>query len=93
MATRSSKSTDEQPQATVRPQQYSGGEGWELGQTAPEDRFRQIDDDGQFIGEATTSTKGGGRWVQVVTKGSPITRDVLRGLAQADNEQPAEGGA
>lgn len=93
MAARSSKAPDDQPQQpmqAVRPQQYSGGEGWELGQFAPEDRFRQIDDDGQFIGEAQSSAKGGGRWVQVVTKGSPITPDVLRGLAPA--EEQSDGG-
>jgi len=93
MAARS-KSTDETPEQppmqAVRPQEYSGGEGWELGQTAPEDRFRQIDDDGRFIGEPQASARGGGRWVQVVTKGSPITSDVLRGLAPA--EEQSEGG-
>jgi hypothetical protein len=96
MAARSSKSTDEAPEQppmqAVRPQQYSGGEGWELGQTAPEDRFRQIDDDGRFVGEAKSSTSGGGRWVQVVTKGSPVTPEVLRGLAPADSGDNSEGG-
>jgi hypothetical protein len=90
MAARGSKSTDEtpdaQPMQAVRPQQYSGGEGWELGQVAPEDRFRKIDDDGNFVGEPASSVKGGGRWVQVVTKGSPITPDVLRGLAPAEEQ-------
>ncbi|MFF9205138.1 hypothetical protein ACF1AE_25620 [Streptomyces sp. NPDC014986] len=94
MAARSSRSTDETqpeqpPMQAVRPQQYSGGEGWELGQVAPEDRYRQIDDDGAFVGEAKSSASGGGRWVQVVTKGSPITPDVLRGLAPAEE---SEGG-
>jgi len=99
MAARSSKpaeETPEQPQApmqAVRPQQYSGGEGWELGQTAPEDRFRQLDDDGQFVGEAQSKVSGGGRWVQVVTKGSPITPDVVRGLAPAEEEQSDGGDA
>jgi hypothetical protein len=92
MAARSSKTPDEtpesQPMQAVRPQQYSGGEGWELGQTAPEDRFRQIGDDGQFIGEPQAKVSGGGRWVQVVTKGSPITPDVQRGLAPAAEEKP-----
>jgi hypothetical protein len=97
MAARSSKpdETPDQPQApmqAVRPQQYSGGQGWELGQTAPEDRFRQIDDDGQFVGEAASKVSGGGRWVQVVTKGSPITPDVKRGLAPAE-EKSEEGDA
>jgi hypothetical protein len=95
MAARSSKTTEETPEQppmqAVRPQQYSGGEGWELGQTAPEDRYRQIDDSGAFVGEAQPSVKGGGRWVQVVTKGSPITPDVLRGLAPA--EEPEGGDA
>ncbi|MFD8251911.1 hypothetical protein [Streptomyces werraensis] len=94
MAARSSKSSDETPEQppmqAVRPQQYSGGEGWELGQVAPEDRFRQIDDEGRFVGEAQAKVSGGGRWVQVVTKGSPITPDVVRGLAPA--EADAEGG-
>jgi hypothetical protein len=75
----------------VQPQQYSGGTGWELGQTAPEDRFRRIDDDGQFVGEAEATVSGGGRWVQVVTKGSPITADVVRGLAPAEREEQSEG--
>ncbi|MFJ4649478.1 hypothetical protein ACIP6Q_39090 [Streptomyces bobili] len=97
MAARNTKPDDtpetQQPQQAVRPQQYSGGEGWELGQVAPEDRYRQIADDGSFMGEAAPKVSGGGRWVQVVTKGSPITPDVQRGLAPADDEQPAEGDA
>lgn len=94
MAARGSRTdeTTEQPQApmqAVRPQQYSGGQGWELGQVAPEDRFRQIDDDGRFVGEAKSSARGGGRWVQVVTKGAPVTADVVRGLAPAETEKSA----
>jgi hypothetical protein len=84
---------EQQPQQAVRPQQYSGGQGWQLGQVAPEDRFRQVDDDGAFIGEAKSSARGGGRWVQVVTKGAPITADVIRGLAPAEDDKSAEGDA
>jgi len=84
--------TPEQPNpAVVQPQQYSAGEGWEVGQTAPSDAFRALDAGG--TGEPTgpvVHTHPGGYARQIVAKGQIITEGVRRELDAA--EAPAAEG-
>jgi hypothetical protein len=37
------KPAGDAPAEKVRPQEYAAGEGWDVGQTAPEDAFRALD--------------------------------------------------
>ncbi|WP_228181342.1 hypothetical protein [Streptomyces anulatus] len=92
MAARSSKPEESAPAATVRPQEYSAGTGWDVGQTAPEDAFRALG------GEGMTTPVGpvvhehpGGYARQVVTKGGLVTDGVRRELDAAEAER--DGGA
>ncbi|MFH9368074.1 hypothetical protein ACH4K8_20630 [Streptomyces anulatus] len=86
MAARSNKPEETAPAAaTVRPQEYSAGTGWEAGQTAPEDAFRALDVSGS--GEPTgpvVNTHPGGYARQIVTKGALITAGVRRELDEAE---------
>lgn len=82
MAARSNK-----PEETVRPQEYSAGTGWEVGQTAPEDAFRALDVSGS--GEPTgpvVNTHPGGYARQIVTKGALVTAGVRRELDEAEQD-------
>ncbi|MBM7088121.1 hypothetical protein JTP67_06050 [Streptomyces sp. S12] len=83
--------TPEQPNpAVVRTQEYAGGEGWQVGQTAPQDAFRALDAAG--TGEPTgpvVHTHPGGYARQIVAKGQTVTEGVRRELDAA--EQSAEG--
>ncbi|MCM2427382.1 hypothetical protein [Streptomyces sp. RKAG337] len=72
------------PAATVRPQQYAAGTGWDVGQTAPSDAFRALDSAGS--GEPTgpvVHTHPGGYARQIVAKGGLVTEGVHRELAAA----------
>ena len=84
-------SADEQPNAAVvSTRQYAGGEGWAVGQTAPDDAFRALDSAG--TGEPTgpvVHEHPGGYARQIVAKGGLITEGVKRELDAA--EQPDEG--
>jgi hypothetical protein len=81
--------TPEQPNpAVVRTQEYSAGEGWEVGQTAPSDAFRALDSDG--TGAPTgpvVHSHPGGYARQIVSKGAVITEGVKRELDAAEAEQ------
>ena len=83
--------TSEQPNAAaVRTQEYAGGEGWQVGQTAPSDAFRALDAAG--TGEPTgpvVHSHPGGYARQIVAKGQVVTEGVRRELDAA--EQSAEG--
>ncbi|MFI1734040.1 hypothetical protein ACH40E_33470 [Streptomyces acidicola] len=88
MATRKTSSSDtpEQPNpAVVRTQEYAAGEGWEVGQRAPQDAFRALDPSGTGapIGPVV-HTHPGGYARQVVAKGGLITDGVKRELDAAD---------
>ncbi|MFE0329068.1 hypothetical protein ACFW08_20245 [Streptomyces sp. NPDC058960] len=94
MAARNTKSSDEQPNATVRTQEYAAGEGWNVGDKAPSDAFRALDAAG--TGEPTGPVvyeHPGGYARQIVAKGQVITEGVKRELDAAEQpaEQPAEG--
>lgn len=72
------------PAATVRPQQYAAGTGWDVGQTAPSDAFRALDSAGS--GEPTgpvVHTHPGGYARQIVAKGGLVTEGVHRELSAA----------
>ncbi|MCX4601209.1 hypothetical protein OG402_11990 [Streptomyces anulatus] len=87
MAARSNKPEETAPAATVRPQEYSAGTGWEVGQTAPEDAFRALDVSGS--GEPTgpvVNTHPGGYARQIVTKGALVTAGVRRELDEAEQD-------
>ncbi|MFE1264410.1 hypothetical protein ACFW5X_28270 [Streptomyces albogriseolus] len=105
MAARSSKSpepeqtpqtidttSEQQPNpAAVRTQEYAGGEGWQVGQTAPSDAFRALDAAG--TGEPTgpvVHTHPGGYARQIVAKGQVVTEGVRRELDAAE-ASAAEG--
>lgn len=99
MATRKSpepeqtpQTTSEQPNAAViRTQEYSAGEGWDVGQTAPSDAFRALDAAG--TGEPTgpvVHSHPGGYARQIVAKGQLVTEGVRREL-DAANETDSEG--
>lgn len=94
MAARGSKSpepeqTPEQPNpAVVRTQEYAAGEGWEVGQTAPSDAFRALDENG--TGAPTgpvVHSHPGGYARQIVAKGATVTEGVKRELDAAEAEQ------
>lgn len=97
MSARTSKTnTDETPEqpnaAVVRTQQYSAGEGWEVGQTAPSDAFRALDTAG--TGEPTgpvVHSHPGGYARQIVAKGGLITEGVKRELDAAEQSEGDEG--
>lgn len=70
-----------QPSATVAPQQYSGT-GWQVGDTAPSDAYRALDDTGAPTGPVV-STHPGDRAVQIVAEGGQITDGVRQQLDAA----------
>ncbi|MFJ9754967.1 hypothetical protein [Streptomyces sp. NPDC101149] len=85
--------TTEQPEqpnaAVISTREYAAGEGWEVGQTAPEDAYRALDAAG--TGEQTgpvVHTHPGGYARQIVVKGGLITAGVKRELDAA--EQPSD---
>ncbi|MFD8710400.1 hypothetical protein ACFV07_07985 [Streptomyces anulatus] len=86
MAARS-KPEEGAPAATVRPQEYSAGTGWEVGQTAPEDAFRALDNAGTGGPTGPVVHKHPGGYArQIVTKGALITAGVRRELDAADQD-------
>lgn len=95
MATRSSKTPEpeqtpeQQPNpAVIRTQQYDAGEGWEVGQRAPQDAFRALDDQGTGAPSGpVVHQHPGGYARQIVTKGAVITEGVKRELDAAEAEQ------
>jgi hypothetical protein len=98
MATRKpaadSADTPEQPNpAVVRTQEYSAGQGWEVGQTAPEDAFRALDAAG--TGGPTGPVvyeHPGGYARQIVAKGGLVTEGVKRELDAAEQSSEDEQG-
>ncbi|RMB85620.1 hypothetical protein [Streptomyces shenzhenensis] len=82
------ESTEQPNAAVVRTQEYAAGEGWAVGQHAPEDAFRALDAAG--TGEPTgpvVPTHPGGYARQIVAKGGLITEGVKRELDAAEGEQ------
>lgn len=78
--------------ATVRPQEYAAGTGWEVGQVAPEDAFRALDGDGySTVVGPVVHEHPGGYARQIVAKGGLITAGVRRELDAAEAEQDGEG--
>lgn len=82
----SSQTADEQPSEVANPPaahparvaqaRYAEGEGWELGQAAPADRFREVDAQGNLTGKATAKAPAGKYARQVAVKGQPVTNSV-----------------
>jgi hypothetical protein len=87
MAARKTEAAEE-PQATVRTQEYAAGTGWQVGETAPEDAFRALDtkDFATPVG-AVVHEHPGGYARQIVAKGGLITEGVRRDLDAAESEQ------
>ncbi|MFD7066078.1 hypothetical protein ACFV97_02455 [Streptomyces sp. NPDC059913] len=85
MATR--KTSNEQPPAAVRTQEYAPGVGWEVGQLAPEDAYRALDGQGHGapVGPVV-HTHPGGYARQIVTAGALVTEGVRRELDAAEAE-------
>jgi hypothetical protein len=82
--------TPEQPNpAVVRTQEYAAGQGWEVGQTAPDFAYRAYSKDGtgEQVGPVVHTHPGGSAY-QIVAKGGLITEGVKRQLdaAEADSE-------
>ena len=85
MATR--KEPEAAPAATVRPQEYAAGTGWDVGQTAPEDAYRALDAAGTGGPTGPVVHKHpGGHARQIVTKGALITAGVRRELDEAEQD-------
>ena len=88
--------TPEQPNpAAVRTQEYAAGQGWEVGQTAPEDAFRALDAAG--TGEPTgpvVHEHPGGYARQIVAQDGLVTEGVKRELdaAEQSDESDSEQG-
>ncbi|MEU9597154.1 hypothetical protein AB0E06_10115 [Streptomyces sp. NPDC048109] len=88
---KSSADTPEQPNpAVVRTQEYDAGEGWQVGQAAPDDAYRALDTAG--TGEPTgpvVHRHPGGYARLIVQKGATVTASVRRELdaAEAEGEQ------
>ncbi|NEB83967.1 hypothetical protein G3I43_07210 [Streptomyces anulatus] len=95
MAARGSKPEQDKdaiPAATVRPQEYDAGVGWEIGQKAPEDAFRALDGAGSGgVSGPVVHTHPGGYARQIVVKGQVVTAGARRELDAAEAEQ--DGGA
>lgn len=62
----------------VRQVQYADGEGWGIGQGAPEDRYIEIGPDGADVGKPVKTPPKGKYARQVAIKGAPITADARR---------------
>jgi len=96
MAARNSKNTpDEEPQpmpaSTIRTQQYDGGEGWEVGQRAPQDAFRALAENGSGgVTGPVVHKHPGGYARQIVAKGQVVTAGVRRELDAAEAEESDE---
>lgn len=99
MAARNSKptdtsaSTEQQPNAAViRTQEYAAGTGWEVGQTAPSDAYRALDDNGTGapVGPVVHEHPGGYAR-QIVAKGALVTDGVKRELDAAEQSETDEG--
>lgn len=58
--------------ATVAQQRYAQQEGWELGNTAPADRFVEIDAQGEQVGKPSAKLKPGTYGRQVAVKGAVV---------------------
>ena len=89
MATRKqaadSADTPEQPNAAVvRTQEYAAGEGWQVGQSAPEDAFRALGSDGQTPTGPVVHEHPGGYARQIVAKGGTVTEGVKKELDAAE---------
>ncbi|MEU0370635.1 hypothetical protein ABZ070_10280 [Streptomyces sp. NPDC006283] len=88
---RSTKSDtpEEQPNAAVvRTQEYAAGEGWDIGQTAPQDAFRALGGEGMSTPVGPVVNKHPGGFArQIVSKGGLVTAGVKRELDAAEAEQ------
>jgi hypothetical protein len=86
--------TPEQPNpAVVRTREYASGEGWSVGQAAPQDAFRALDATG--TGEPTgpvVHEHPGGYARQIVAKGGLITDGVKRELDAAKSDDESDEG-
>ncbi|MGY0067716.1 hypothetical protein ACWZEH_12990 [Streptomyces sp. QTS137] len=96
MASTRKPTPDETPEqsnpAVVRTQEYSAGEGWQVGQTAPADAFRALDAAG--TGEPTgpvVHKHPGGYARQIAAKGSVVTAGVRRELDAAEAAEGEQG--
>ncbi|MFD1832409.1 hypothetical protein ACFSJS_22575 [Streptomyces desertarenae] len=85
-------SEETRPAATVRTQEYDAGEGWQVGQRAPQDAYRALD--AQGTGAPTgpvVHTHPGGYARLIVAKGQVVTEGVRRELDAAENDESGEG--
>lgn len=80
------------PNEKVQPQEYAAGEGWDVGQSAPEDAFRALDaaGSGQPVGPVVHEHPGG-HARQIVAKGGLITEGVKRELDAAEQTDESAG--
>lgn len=87
MATRSNKPEPEaQPNpAAIRTQEYAAGVGWKVGETAPDDAFRALDDHNAPRGPVVHSHPGGHARL-IVAKGAVVTESAVRELNAADSD-------
>lgn len=97
MAARKTAGADETPEqpnaAVVSTRQYAGGQGWDVGQNAPDDAYRALDTagTGEPVGPVL-HTHPGGYARQIVAKGGLITEGVKRELEAGDTADEGEQG-
>lgn len=88
MAEAKKPAMEKAPAATVRPQEYDAGTGWDVGQLAPEDAFRALDtaDFATPVGPVVHEHPGGYAR-QIVAKGGTVTAGVRRELDAAESDE------
>jgi hypothetical protein len=87
-------SPEQQPNpAVIRTQQYDAGEGWEVGQRAPQDAFRALDASGSGAPSGpVVHEHPGGYARQIAVKGQVVTEGVRRELDAAEQTDESEQG-
>ena len=68
--------------ARVAQARYSENTGWDVGQSAPSDQYREIGQDGAYVGKASSTPPKGKPAVQVAVKGDVVTEAMRRAVGK-----------
>jgi hypothetical protein len=72
--------------ATVAPATYDAPEGWEVGNAAPADRYRELNPDGSYTDAKPTDKAPAGKYArQVAAKGDIVTEAIRTDLGLNDD--------
>ncbi|MEV6313367.1 hypothetical protein AB0M10_32860 [Streptomyces sp. NPDC051840] len=92
MAARNSKPEETAPAATVRPQEYGAGTGWDVGQNAPQDAYRALGGEGMTTPTGPVVHEHPGGYARlIVAKGGTVTAGVKRDLDAAEADKSEQG--